>query len=139
MRGLVQRPLPLEWGADQVRLRLNICRQAERLSNKSVRFVATFPGQITAEDGPFGTRPHSPHMGHAAVHAPHALRVTRAAPARASHPVGRGMRYLWPATFSLARHDGRSCFFGRGFASDRAGDDVGWGTIFVVPVGVPFS
>ena len=36
MRGLVQRPLPLERGADQVRLRLNICRQAERLTRRTL-------------------------------------------------------------------------------------------------------
>ena len=41
MRGLVQRPLPLEQGADQVRLRLDICRQAERL----IRRTLDIPGR----------------------------------------------------------------------------------------------
>ena len=36
MRGLVQRPLPVERGADQIRLRLNICRQAERLLRRTL-------------------------------------------------------------------------------------------------------
>ena len=36
MRGLVQRPLPVERGADQIRLRLNICRQAERLIRRTL-------------------------------------------------------------------------------------------------------
>ena len=100
--------------------------------------VGIFSGSNHSRGRAPGTHPHSPHMGHAAVHAPHALRVTGAAPACMSHPVGRGMRYLWPAPCSLARHDGHSCFFGRGFANDKAGDDLGWGTIFVAPVGALF-